>query len=58
MNWDNGIEVSGDGGKVLVTLGELHSLLTWELTKDDLEEFAGELIKWVELSPTPFSLLE
>jgi hypothetical protein len=51
MNWDNGIEVSGDGGKVLVTLGELHSLLTWELTKDELEEFAGELIKWVELSP-------
>jgi hypothetical protein len=51
MNWDNGIEVSGDGGKVVVTLGELHSLLTWELSKDELEEFAGELIKWVELEP-------
>lgn len=51
MNWDNGVEVSGDGGKVLVTLGELHSLLMWELSKDELEEFAGELIKWVELQP-------
>jgi hypothetical protein len=45
MNWYNAIEVSGDDGKVLVTLGELHSLLTWELSKDDLEEFAGEIIK-------------
>ena len=50
MNWDNGIEISGDGGNVLVTLGELHSLLTWELSKDDVEEFAGELIKFTELS--------
>ena len=28
MNWDNGIEVNGDGGKVLVTLGELHRAST------------------------------
>lgn len=58
MNWDNRIEVSGNGGKVLVALGELHDLPTWELTKSELEEFAGELIKRVELGPTPSSLLE
>jgi hypothetical protein len=56
MNWDNEIELNSDGGKVLVTLGETHSLLTWELSKDDIEEFAAELIKWAEFSPTPILL--
>ncbi|MCJ7645704.1 hypothetical protein MUO65_02185 [bacterium] len=51
MNWDNGIEVSGDGGKVLVTLGELHSILLENLTRDDLEEFAGEMIKFAVMEP-------
>lgn len=59
MNWDKEIEVEGNEGiKAVVTVGELQSVLIGELTKDDLEEFAGELIKWVELSPAPSSFLE
>lgn len=57
MNWDREIEVEGNEGiKATVTVGELQSVLMGKLTKDELEEFAGKLIKWGELSPTPSSL--
>ena len=59
MNWDKEIEVEGNEGiKAALTVGELQSFLMMELTKDELEEFAAELIKWVELTPTPSRLLE
>jgi hypothetical protein len=54
MNWDREIEVEG----VQVRLGELHSILLANLTKDELEEFAAEMIKFVELSPAPLLLEE
>lgn len=52
MNWDKEIEVQGNEGvKAAVTVGELQSVLMMELTKEELEEFAGELIKYAELPP-------
>ncbi len=52
MDWDKGIEVEGkEGKKAEVSVGDIQSLLMAYLTKDELEEFAGELIKFVELSP-------
>jgi len=53
MNWDRGIEVEGkEGKKTEVTIRDIHSLLMADLTKEELEEFAGDLIKFVELSLT------
>jgi hypothetical protein len=59
MYWNQEIEIDIGGGRLIsLTLEEIHELLTENLTKDKLEEFAGELIKWVELSPAPPSLLD
>lgn len=37
-------------------VAEAFDLLVSNLTKDELEEFAGELIKFAELSPAPLML--
>ena len=53
MNWDAEINIEGERGvKLSVTLAEIQSILLYSLTKDELEEFARELIRWVELSST------
>jgi hypothetical protein len=45
MNWDKEVEVEGNhGAKAVVTVGDLHSMLLGELTTDELEEFAEELV--------------
>ena len=40
MDWDSLIDVEG----VQVKLSELHSILLENLTRDEMEEFAGEMI--------------
>jgi hypothetical protein len=55
MDWDKEVEVCGVGRKMLVTIGDILSTLMMDLTSDELEEFAGELIKFSELN---FNLLE
>ena len=50
MNWDKEIEFEGkQGEKAVATLGEIQGMLMEELTREEAEEFAGELIKWAEL---------
>ena len=58
MNWDREIEVEGNKGvRAELTVGDLQSVLMSEITKDEMEEFVQELVKFVELSPAP-GLLE
>jgi hypothetical protein len=46
MNWDKEMEIEvGKGEVVSVTVGEIHSILMAELTMDELEDFATELMK-------------
>jgi len=53
MNWDKEIEVESQSGKkAITTVGEIQGILLEELTKEEAEEFAGELIK-VLGSPRP-----
>jgi hypothetical protein len=47
MDWDSLIEVEG----VQVKLSELHSILLENLTRDDPEEFAREMIKCAVVGP-------
>ena len=56
MRWDRQIEVADYRKKVFSSLREIESVLQENLLKSEPEEFAGELIKWCELSGT--SLLE
>ncbi len=57
MNWDQEIDLVGEGAaKVTITLDILEDLLTEQLSKDELEEFASELTKLAEFSPTPILL--
>ncbi len=52
MNWDLEIEVEGkEGVKATLTVADIHNALFNSLTRDDVEEFAGELIKAAVLSP-------
>ena len=52
MNWEQEIDLVSEGAaRVTIALEILHELLTEQLSKEELEEFAGELIKSVELSP-------
>ena len=45
MNWEQEIEIEGEGGiRVMATAGEIHNILMAALTRDEIEEFAGELI--------------
>ena len=50
MYWNQEIEIDIGGGNLIsLTLDEIHELLREALTKDQLEEFAGELIKFAVL---------
>lgn len=50
MKWDKEVELATDGAaKVTISLGILGEVLAEQLTKDEMDEFAGELIKRVEL---------
>ena len=45
MNWDQEIEIEGEGKEeILLTLGEIQSLLMLHLNNEEMEEFAEELI--------------
>ena len=48
MDWDKEIEIDGT---VAVSVGELHSILLENLTRDEMEEFAGEMIKAAVMEP-------
>ena len=49
MNWEKEIELATEGtSKVTISLGILEEVLAEQLTKDEMDEFAGELIKRVE----------
>jgi hypothetical protein len=49
MNCDREIEAEGkEGEKVILTVGELHSLLLADLSQGDLGELAGELLSWLQ----------
>ena len=57
MNWEQEIDFVGEGAaKVTVTLDILEDLLVEQLSKDEMEEFANELTKHAEFSPTPILL--
>jgi hypothetical protein len=59
MNWAKDIEVEGkEGKKAEVSVGHIQDLLMAYLTKDEIEEFAGELIKWVEFSKPLYLVME
>ena len=49
MKLEKQIEVAGCKRTISLSIGEIQSVLMEELTKDELEEFAGELIRWLEL---------
>jgi hypothetical protein len=51
MNWEKEIEVyAKDGKKTLVPLGDIEDILLDQLTKEEMEVLAGELIKFSELN--------
>jgi|GEM_PF-2656611 len=53
MNWNKEIEVESQSGtRAITTVGEIQDILLEELTKEEAEEFAGELIKGLS-SPRP-----
>jgi hypothetical protein len=57
MNWNRGVEILWESRvSGWIGLGEMVDLLTSGITKGELEEFAGALIEWVELSPAPLLL--
>jgi hypothetical protein len=58
MDWDMVIDIDINEKSGTLTLSQIFSELTANLGKDDIEEFADQLIKWVEIRPTPSSLLE
>ena len=50
MNWEKEIEVyAKDGKKTLVPLADIEEILLDQLTKEEMEVLAGELIKFSEL---------
>jgi len=58
MNWEKEIGFEdGEKRKVVTTVGEIQDLLISSLTRDEMEEFGGELTKWAELS-SPLKFLE
>ncbi len=54
MNWKEMIEV----GEEAFSLEEIQEALMASLSRDEMEEFAGELIKWAEFEPRYGILLE
>ena len=57
MRWERQIEVADYRKKVLVSVGDILGFLQENLSKDEIEEFAKELITWVE-HQREFNLLE
>lgn len=58
MNWEREIEFEdGENRKVVVTVGEIQDLLISNLTRNEMDEFGGELIKCAELG-LPLRILE
>lgn len=58
MNWEREIEFEdGEKRKVVVTVGEIQDLLISNLTRNEMEEFGGELIKCAGLG-SPLKFLE
>jgi len=52
MDWYQEVEIQNGSDKpAVITLAELCSLLMVDLTREELDEFAGELITYVELFP-------
>jgi hypothetical protein len=50
MKWDKEIELATEGAsRVTISLEILEEVLAEQLTKEEMDEFAGELIKRVEL---------
>jgi hypothetical protein len=57
MNWEKEVEFEdGEKRKVVVTAGEIQDILISNLTRNEMDEFGGELIKCAERgSPLKFS---
>ncbi len=56
MRWERQIEVADYRKKVLLSIGDILDILQGSLSKDEMEQFAAEIIRCCELSET--SLLE
>ena len=57
MRWERQIEVADYRRKVFLSIGDILGLVQENLSKDEIEEFAKELIVWVE-HQREFNLLE
>ena len=54
MNWDKEIELATEGAaKVTISLDILEEVLLEQLTREEMEILAGELIKFAEVFPSP-----
>lgn len=51
INWKQEIEIAGRAKKMFVSLEEIQNVLMMSLTKEELEEFAGALIKFAVMGP-------
>ena len=59
MNWEKEIEVyAKDGKKTLVPLADIEEILLDQLTKEEMEVLAGELIKFSELGKPVYLVSE
>jgi hypothetical protein len=52
MRWERQIEVADYRKKVLLSVGDMLSILQGSLSKSEMEEFAAEIIRCCELSET------
>lgn len=50
MRWDRQIEVADYRKKVFLSVSDILGFLQENLSKNELEEFAAEIVKWCELS--------
>jgi hypothetical protein len=49
MDWNQAFEdEDGEGNRVSITLAEIQGLLISNLTRDEVDEFGGDLIIWAE----------
>lgn len=56
IDWEQEIEIAGKAKRIFVPREEIQNVLMMSLTRDELEQFASELIKFAELSPAPLLL--
>ena len=54
MGWERQIEVADYRKKVFVLVGDILSFLQGNLSRDEMEEFAEEIIRCCELSGKTF----